>query len=110
MNGSVVLAAAAIFSASFLSEVNCAIRIKESLLRKRGSWHCLQVLRQSSYSASATRSVTHCIGVRTRNSGGIGLPVKSRLESRVTRISPGPLTLYDMKLLIIQASTIYIHP
>src|SRR3981189_3285816 len=61
----------------------------ESFSNDMSLWHCLQVFRQSRFSASAVRSVTHCDGVRMRTSGGKALPVKSRYGSRTMRPSLG---------------------
>src|SRR5438876_241065 len=62
-------------------------------------WHWLQVFRQSKFSASAARSVTHCAGVRTRTSEGNALPVRSRFGSRRTRSSLGCAAMYSRNTL-----------
>src|SRR5216684_3945672 len=73
----------------------CSIFVPKLFENGVSVWHCLQVFRQSKFSVSAVRSVTHCAAVRTRTAEGNGLPVKSRLGSRRTRTSVGCAEMYS---------------
>src|SRR6267378_2694395 len=81
--------------ASLSSATGCSIFVLKLFENGVRVWHWLQVFRQSKFSASAVRSVTHCPGVRTRTCGGSGLPVSSRLGSRRARTSTGFIAMYS---------------
>src|SRR5258706_6449084 len=73
--------------ASLSSATGCSIFVLKLLENGVRVWHWLQVFRQSKFSASAVRSVTHCAGVKTRTFEGNALPVRSGFGSRRTPTS-----------------------